>query len=227
MSDATIAYTHEPATANLTIARVVAIGAWIILIALALAFIVAYAAHYIVQLNETAFGPYWPRRGALLLHVGAGIIALLTAPFQFWSGYRRMPMGVHRWVGRVFVGSVLVGSVGALHLSVTTTFGWAFGFATMMMNMAWISTTAMAYYAIRRRLIAVHKEWMMRAYAITFAFVIIRLFNDVLPTSQLAGKELAITLPWASWALPFLAIELILQLKHIYNTKKSLPSSQM
>jgi hypothetical protein len=95
----------------------------------------------------------------------------------------------------------------------------------MMMNVAWILTTAMAYYAIRRRLIAIHKEWMMRAYAITFAFVIIRLFNDVLPTSQLAGKELAITLPWASWALPFLAIELILQLKHIYNPKKSIPAS--
>jgi uncharacterized membrane protein len=99
-----------------------------------------------------------------------------------------MPMGVHRWIGRIFVGSVAAGSVGALYLSVTTTFGWAFGFATMMMNVAWISTTAMAYYAIRGRLIAVHKEWMMRAYAITFAFVIIRLFNDVLPTSQLAGQ---------------------------------------
>ena len=51
MSDATIAYTHEPATAKLTIARVVAIGAWIILIALALAFIVAYAAHHFRQLQ--------------------------------------------------------------------------------------------------------------------------------------------------------------------------------
>jgi uncharacterized membrane protein YozB (DUF420 family) len=227
MSDATIAYTQEPAAAKATISRAVAIGAWIILIALALAFIAAYAAHYFVQFNEPTFGPYWPRRGALLLHVGAGIIALLTAPFQFLSGYRRMPMRAHRWIGRVFVGSVAAGSVGALYLSVTTTFGWAFGFATMMMNVAWISTTAMAYYAIRRRLIAAHKEWMIRAYAITFAFVIIRLFNDVLPTSQLAGREFAITLPWASWAFPFLAIELILQLKHIHNTKKSLPASLM
>jgi uncharacterized membrane protein YozB (DUF420 family) len=93
------------------------------------------------------------------------------------------------------------------------------------MNLAWISTTAMAYYAIRRRLVAVHKEWMVRAYGVTFAFLTIRLFNDVLPTSQLAGKELAITLPWASWALPFLATELILQLKQIHNTRERIETS--
>jgi hypothetical protein len=218
MSDATIAYTQEPTTAKPAIMRLAMIGPWTILIALALAFIAAYAARYFGHFDEATFGPYWPRRPALLLHIGAGIVALLTAPFQFWSGYRQMPMVVHRWIGRVFVGGVTVGSAAALYLAVTTTFGWAFGFATMMMNLAWISTTAMAYYAIRRRLIAVHKEWMIRAYAVTFAFVTIRLFNDVLPTSQLAGPELAITLPWASWALPLLATELILQLKHIHNS---------
>jgi hypothetical protein len=225
MSDVTIAYAQEPITAKTTIMRLVMIGTWTILIALVLAFVASYAARYFLHFDEATFGPYWPRRGALLLHIGAGIVALLTAPFQFWSGNRRMPMAVHRWIGRVFVGGVAAGSVGALYLAITTTFGWAFGFATMMMNLAWVSTTAMAYYAIRRRLIAVHKEWMIRAYAITFAFVTIRLFSDVLPTSQLAGKELAITLPWASWALPLLAIELILQLKQIHNARERIPNS--
>jgi hypothetical protein len=119
---------------------------WTILIALALAFIAAYAARYFVHFDEATFGPYWPRRPAILLHIGAGIVALLTAPFQFWSGYRQMPMVVHRWIGRVFVGGATVGSAAALYLAVTTTFGWAFGFATMMMNLAWLSTTAMAYF---------------------------------------------------------------------------------
>jgi uncharacterized membrane protein YozB (DUF420 family) len=225
MSDATIAYPQEPTTAKPTIIRLAMIGPWTILIALALAFIATYAARYFVHFDETTFGPYWPRRAVLLLHIGAGIVALLTAPVQFWSGYRRMPMVVHRWIGRVFVGAVAAGSAGALYLAVTTTFGWAFGFATMMMNLAWISTTAMAYYAIRRRLIVVHKEWMMRAYAVTFAFVTIRLFKDVLPTSQLAGPELAITLPWASWTLPLLATELILQLKHVHNARERMQTS--
>jgi hypothetical protein len=222
MTDAAIAYTQKLTGAKPTMMRLVAISTLVILIVLALAFVAAYAARYFVHFDEASFGPYWPRRGALVLHVGAGIVALLTAPFQFWSGYRRMPMAVHRWTGRVFVGCVAAGGAGALYLALTTTFGWAFGFATMMMNVAWISTTAMAYYAIRRRLIVAHKEWMIRAYAVTFAFVTIRLFNDVLPTSQLAGKELAITLPWASWALPLLATEMILQFRQIHNAGKGI-----
>jgi hypothetical protein len=225
MSDATIAYAQEPITAKPTIMRLVMIGTWTILVALALAFVAVYAAPYFVHFDEATFGPYWARRGALLLHVGAGIVALLTAPFQFWSGHRRTPMAMHRWIGRIFVVGVAAGSAGAGYLAVTTTFGWAFGFATMMMNLAWISTTAMAYYAICRRLIVVHKEWMMRAYAVTFAFVTIRLFKDVLPTSQLAGPELAITLPWASWTLPLLATELILQLKHVHNARERMQTS--
>jgi uncharacterized membrane protein YozB (DUF420 family) len=82
-------------------------------------------------------------------------------------------------------------------------------------DVAWVATTGMAYYAIRHRLIDLHKQWMIRAYVVTFAFVIIRLFNDVLPTSELAGKDLAITMTWAGWVVPLFTTELILQLMQI------------
>jgi len=188
------------------------------LVICAIAFIFAYATQYFVHYDATTFGPYWPRRGALLLHIGAGVVALLTAPWQFWSGYRRMPMTVHRWTGRIFVAAVAFGSVSAIYLSLTTTFGWAFGLGTVSLNLAWIATTGMACYAIRHRLIDLHKQWMIRAYVVTFAFVIIRLFNDVLPTSELAGKDLAITMTWAGWVVPLFATEVILQLKQVRKT---------
>jgi hypothetical protein len=117
--------------------------------------------------------------------------------------------------GRIFLAAVALGSAGGLYLAFTTTVGWAFGFGITMLNAAWIATTGMAYYAIRHRLIAMHREWMIRAYVVTFAFVSIRLFNDVLPTSQLAGSDLAITLSWASWVIPLSVVELIFQIKHI------------
>ncbi|MEA2825406.1 MAG: hypothetical protein QOF03_1888 [Alphaproteobacteria bacterium] len=78
-------------------------------------------------------------------------------------------------------------------------------------TVAWIATTGMAYYAIRHRRIELHKQWMVRANVVTFAFVMIRLFNDVLATSVLAGKDLAITMTWAGWVVPRFATELILQ----------------
>ena len=218
MTDATTEHDFELSSGKPAVMGGGLIVVWAALLICAIAFIFAYATQYFVHYDATTFGPYWPRRGALLLHIGGGVIALLTAPWQFWSGYRRMPMTVHRWTGRIFVAAVALGSVSAIYLSLTTTFGWAFGLGTVSLNLAWIATTGMAYYAIRHRLIDLHKQWMIRAYVVTFAFVIIRLFNDVLPTSELAGKDLAITMTWAGWVVPLFATEVILQLTQIRKT---------
>jgi uncharacterized membrane protein len=192
-----------------------AIAIWAVLTAVAIAFILIYATRYFIHYDPATFGPFWSRRVALLLHITGGVVALLIAPWQFWSGYRRTPMAVHRLTGQIFLAAVSSGSAGGLYLASTTTLGWPFAFGITMLNLAWIVTTGMAYYAIRHRLIAVHREWMIRAYVVTFAFVIIRLFNDVLPTSQLAGSDLAITLSWASWVVPLSVVELIFQINRI------------
>lgn len=218
MTDATTSRHLELPSEKPAAMRAGPIIVWALLIACAAAFIFAYATRYFVHYDATTFGPYWPRREALLLHIGGSVVALLTAPWQFWSGYRRMPMAVHRWTGRLFVAAVALGSVSAVYLSLTTTFGWAFGLGTIALNLAWVATTGMAYYAIRHRQIDLHKQWMIRAYVVTFAFVIIRLFNDVLPTSQWAGKDLAITMAWAGWVVPLFATEMILQLQQIRKT---------
>jgi hypothetical protein len=80
----------------------------------------------------------------------------------------------------------------------------------------------MAYYAILRRQIPVHKEWMVRAYVVTFAFVTFRVLNDYGPTSRLqpAGDR-AITIGWACWALPLLLTEVILQLRRMRSRVNS------
>jgi uncharacterized membrane protein len=218
MTDATTDQVFELSSKKAALMRAGLVVVWAIVTTCAIIFIFAYATQYFVHYDATTFGPYWPRRGALLLHIGGAVVALLTAPWQFWSGYRRMPMTVHRWTGRIFVAAVALGSVSAAYLSLTTTFGWAFGLGTISLNVAWVATTGMAVYAIRHRLIDLHKQWMIRAYVVTFAFVIIRLFNDVLPTSVFAGKDLAITMTWAGWVAPLFATELILQLTQIRKT---------
>ncbi len=74
----------------------------------------------------------------------------------------------------------------------------------------------MAYYAIRKRLIEIHKQWMVRAYIVTFAFVTFRVFSDYGPTSQLKpAGDLSITLAWASWVVPLFITELIFQLRRM------------
>ncbi len=71
--------------------------------------------------------------------------------------------------------------------------GWAYGSGLAMLALAWASCGAVAYAAIRRGAVALHRRWMVRSYVVTFAFVIYRLVADVLPTAQLKpASDLAI-----------------------------------
>lgn len=78
---------------------------------------------------------------------------------------------------------------------------------------AWLTTSGIAYYAIRRRQISIHREWMILSYVVTFAFVTFRFFNDYPPISTwLPENDRALTNIWACWAIPLLITEMILQL---------------
>jgi drug/metabolite transporter (DMT)-like permease len=193
------------------------------ILGIAIAFVLKYVFRYYLHFNQAAFtdpiqgaANYWAMRGWLLMHMTGGMVALLTGPWQFWTGFRARYIRLHRWTGRLFLAGVAVGSVGAVHMAINTTFGWAFGFSLIGLATAWITTAGMALYAILNRQIQIHKEWMVRAYVVTFAFVTFRILNDYGPTSHLQpANDRAITIGWASWVLPLLVTEVILQLRRM------------
>lgn len=199
------------------------------ILAIAIAFVLKYVFRYYLHYNQAAFtdpnagaANYWTMRGWLLMHMTGGMVALLTGPWQFWTGFRARYARLHRWTGRIFLSAVAVGSAGAFRMAASTTFGWAFGVALVALATAWVTTAAMAYYAILRRRFQIHKEWMVRAYVVTFAFVTFRVLNDYGPTSQLQpGNDRALTIAWASWALPLLVTEVILQLRRMRSPVSS------
>ena len=39
--------------------------------------------------------------GWLFLHINGGMLALLTGPWQFWTGLRQRNLTIHRWTGRL------------------------------------------------------------------------------------------------------------------------------
>jgi Predicted membrane protein (DUF2306) len=80
---------------------------------IALGFVVFFALRYFLAINEQAFGFYWPRRGWLLFHVGAGMVALLTGPGQLWLGLNRKRLALHRTLGTVYMAAIAVSSVAA------------------------------------------------------------------------------------------------------------------
>ena len=77
----------------------------------------------------------------------------------------------------------------------------------------------MAYYAVRKKQISIHKEWMIRSYVVTFAFVTFRALNDFPPMMNwLPEADRSNTYIWVCWAIPLLIAEVILQLVHMRRT---------
>jgi predicted membrane protein DUF2306 len=190
--------------------------AWAAVVSLAVLFVLKYVLFYFRHYDAVSFDPYWPRRGWLFLHINGGALALLMGPWQFWTGLRKKSMIIHRWTGRLFLVGVAMGVTGAVGLSATTTYGWGFAVGLMGLAAAWSITTAMAYVTIRQRLVDLHKEWMIRAYVVTFAFVTFRILSDYGPTSRLQPEhDRSIVISWACWVVPLGVTEMIFQVKRL------------
>lgn len=189
---------------------------WLGIVTLAVGFVSKYVFFYYRHYDAASFDHYWPRRTWLFLHINGGTLALLTGPWQFWTGLRQRHLQIHRWTGRLFLVGVAMGIAGSVGLAVTAVGGWAFEVGLMGLASAWLVTTAMAYYSIRQRLVTLHKEWMIRAYVVTFAFVFFRILSDYSPMSRLRPEnDRDIIISWVCWVVPLAVTEMVFQLRRM------------
>jgi uncharacterized membrane protein len=190
--------------------------AWVGIVSLAVFFVFRNVLFYYRHYDAASFDTLWPRRFWLFLHINGGTLALLTGPWQFWTGLRRRSMQIHRWTGRLFLLGVAVGVSGAIGLAVMDIANWAFEVGLMGLATSWLVTTAMAYYTIRKGLVALHKEWMIRAYVVTFAFVFFRILHSYSPMGRLRPEnDRDITIAWICWVAPLAITEMIFQFRRI------------
>src|SRR6185312_490501 len=117
---------------------------------------------------------YYPKRVWLLTHIAGGLIALLSGPVQLWLGLHNVKMDVHRKLGILYIIGMIVGSIGAFGLALQTDGGLVFGSGLFFLGVAWVTTTTLAFVAIKKNLIDQHREWTIRSYVVTFAFVTFR-----------------------------------------------------
>jgi hypothetical protein len=86
------------------------------------------------------------------------------------------------------------------------------------LGLAWIITTGLAVIAICRCVVQQHKEWMIRSYAVTFAFVIFRAIVEVLEVAGIGTTTEKLTLAsWLCWSIPLLITESILQGRKMFR----------
>lgn len=122
-------------------------------------------------------------------HIVPGVVFLLTGPFQFVSSLRSKRPALHRWMGRAFVAAGLIVGSTALIMSPQMAIGGPLESAATTVFGAWFLIALIrAYTAIRRRQIARHRDWMIRAYSVGLAVTTIRPIVGVFfATSRLTG----------------------------------------
>lgn len=112
----------------------------------------------------------------LSVHVAGAATALLLGPLQFLSVLRARFGSLHRWIGRTYVVSCLVGGVAGFVLALGASTGpiSTIGFGSLATF--WMVTTSLAWRRAMQRRFTEHRAWMMRSFALTFAAVTLRLY---------------------------------------------------
>lgn len=184
---------------------------WAIIIFLTWLFM--HGADHFLTLTPEALGKYFKLKWVLIAHITGGGGALVLGFLQFWPKLRNFSWKLHRIIGFLYLLAILLSSICAVILAFTTAYAvnWAYAFSLQIWVSVWISATAIAYYAIIKRNIKLHKEWMVRSYIVTLAFIISGLAIKI-PYVQSLGSFEAISpsLFWMGWSVPLYVYQIVL-----------------
>jgi uncharacterized membrane protein len=156
---------------------------------------------------------YLAHHAMLMVHIVASMLAILIGPFQFLPQFRKgRLLKLHRWLGRAYLLSVLLGGIGGLYMA---QFGYGgliteLGFATLAI--LWLYSGYMAYRQIRNKEIEAHRQWMIRNYALTFAGTMLRVWVPIFIVG--VGIEFVMAyraIAWLCWVPNLLLAEWIIR----------------
>lgn len=110
-----------------------------------------------------------------MVHIFPGLLFMVLGPLQFVGRLRSRKPALHRWMGRVALASGLIIGTTALVMSPQMAIGGANEtVATMFFATFFLVALIKAFLAIRRGNVTLHREWMIRAFAIGLAVATIR-----------------------------------------------------
>ncbi len=158
------------------------------------------------------------------VHAFSGGIALILGPFQFLGRLCNRRPTLHRWMGRIYLTCILLAGLSAFLIAPGMISGLVGEFGLISLAVLWLWTGFMAYNSIRAGHVEIHREWMIRNYALTFAAATLRLWLGALIATQLpfletryAGNfdalfvEVYRVVMWLCWVPNLIVAEMIVQ----------------
>lgn len=152
-----------------------------------------------------------------LIHIVPGLLFMILGPLQFSSTIRARHLRWHRFSGRVFIICGLVIGISALVMSfgMPAIGGANQAAATTLFGTFFLFALCKAFWHVRRHEIALHREWMIRAFTVGLAVATIRpIIGLFFATSRLSGltpHEFFGIAFWIGFVLQLIAAEAWIQ----------------
>jgi uncharacterized membrane protein len=161
-----------------------------------------------LQGREATFaGVYRP---AFYVHILAGPVVLANGLVLLSESVRRRYRGLHRLLGRVQVGVLLLlvlpsGAVMARHAFG----GWPAGLSFLVLSAATAGCAVVGVVHARHRRYDRHRRWMVRCYVLICSAVALRLMSGAAELFGVSSPDGAyVVAAWASWLLPLAGYEI-------------------
>ena len=152
------------------------------------------------------------KRALTLAHIIPGLAFVILVPFQLSRSWRNRHLRAHRWMGRAAMVLGIIIGLSALAMSSNPVGGAVEVWATIFFDSFFLFALANAYLHIRRREIALHREWVIRAMAIALGIATVRpvmgIFFATSRLTSLTPHQFFGIAFWIGFSLTYLAGEL-------------------
>lgn len=163
--------------------------------------------------EEVRYSIYLP---AFYIHIVTGSIVLITGVFQLSKWIRSRYTAWHRTAGKVYIFVILIFTApSGLVMSLYANGGLAAGIGFALLAIFWWFFTLKGFQNAIHKHWDIHREFMMRSYALTFAAVTLRLYSFFFALAGFRGELIYILIAWLSWVPSLIVIEIYLRQKTI------------
>jgi hypothetical protein len=149
---------------------------------------------------------------AFYIHITTSVLAIGGGIFQFFPKILRGYPKVHRLIGKIYIGSILLfAAPSGLVLAAFANGGLAAKVGFTLQCFVWWFTTYAAWHEVMKQRFLQHSEMMLRSYAVTIAAMSLRTESYFMVyVFETKPIETYLTVTWLSWVGNLLIAETLI-----------------
>ncbi len=169
-----------------------------------------------LQIKQTEVDTLRPYVSIFYIHVYSAICCLIAGFTQFNSFILSKYKKLHKYMGYVYVLTVVfLAAPSGIYIGYYANGGWLAQLSFMLLGTLWLLFTIKAMIALKNRHVKLHREFMLRSFALAFSAITLRLWKVILVyLFHPAPMDVYQIIAWLGWIPNLLIIEYLIRKKY-------------